>query len=107
RAGGRRRRRPRLPGAPRPAAPRDRGAREPRHRRQRVRLGALRAAARPRGALLAAPLAAGAGFRGPGTCEVAGDAQIGETEKDLVRVRATNGAKTKEATFTLTVVAGP
>lgn len=41
------------------------------------------------------------------TFEVSGDAQIGETEKDLVRVRAANGVKTKEATFTLTVVAGP
>lgn len=41
------------------------------------------------------------------TFEVSGDAQIGETEKNLVRVRATNGVKTKEATFTVTVVDVP
>ncbi len=38
------------------------------------------------------------------TFEVSEDAQIGETEKN-VKVRASNGIKTKEAVFTLTIVA--
>lgn len=38
------------------------------------------------------------------TFTVSGDAMIGETEKN-VKVRATNGIKTKEVTFSLTIVA--